>query len=51
MDAVIDAKVKTAKASGNSNTRDEGSFKYVFESKAIQDIGSVVDAEQYRQWK
>ena len=35
---------------GGNNQDKDSWYKSVFESKAIQDIGPVVDAKQYRQW-
>ena len=52
LDELIDSKLKTAIAmsKGGNNQDKDTWYKSVFESKAIQDIGPVVDAKQYRQW-
>ena len=53
VDAIIDSKLKTALQFSNYSNRSETNqnwSKSVLESKAIQEIGTVVDAKQYRQW-
>ena len=48
MGTIIDEKLKTAMSMQKGNNPDESWFnKSVLESKAIQDIGPVVDAKQY----
>ena len=49
---LMDEKIKTAinMSKGGSNQASEIFWKSVVESKAIQEIGPVVDAKQYRQW-
>ena len=53
VEGIIDSKLRTAVDFANSGTRDEGGhswFKSVLESKAMQEIGNVIDAKQYRRW-
>ena len=51
IEALIDSKLKTAIAMSKPDYKDDNRwFKSILESKAVQDIGPVVDAKQYRQW-
>ena len=54
IETLIDIKLRTAMQFSKVGNRDEGGgqtwYKSVLESKAIQEIGTVVDAKQYRQW-
>ena len=53
VEGLIDIKLRTVMQFAKGNARDEGGqswFKSVVESKAVQEIGPVVDAKQYRQW-
>ena len=48
---LIDEKLKTALAMSKGNDSQQSWYnKSVLESKAIQDIGTVVDSRQCRQW-
>ena len=54
IEMLIDSKLRTAMQFSKVGNRDEGGgqswYKSVLESKAAQEIGTVVDAKQYRQW-
>ena len=54
IETLIDIKLRTAMQFSKVGNRDEGGgqswYKSVLESKAIQEIGTVIDAKQYRQW-
>ena len=54
IETLIDSKLRTTMQFSKVGKRDEGGgqswYKSVLESKAAQDIGTVVDAKQYRQW-
>ena len=52
VESLIDIKLRMAVQFNSNDSRNENKswFKYVLESKAIQEIGVVVDAKQYRQW-
>ena len=50
LNAVVDAKIKTAMAMAGKTKQTDERFRFVLESKPLQDIGSVVDAKRYRQW-
>ena len=48
---IIDSELQTAMTFNKGHNRDENSWnRSAFESKAIQDIGFVIDAKQHRQW-
>ena len=53
LEGLIDSKLHTAMHFAKGIARDEGGhswFKSVLGRKAVHEIGSVVDAKQYRQW-
>ena len=54
IETLIDSKLRTAMQFSKVGNRDESGgqswYKSVLESKAAQEIGTVVDAKQYRQW-
>ena len=53
VEELIDAKLRTTLQFAKVNHRDDGKqlwFNSVLESKAVQEVGLVVDAKQYRQW-
>jgi len=52
MDAIIDAKLKAAlfMAKGSTHGGESWFNRSVLESKAVQEISTVVDVKQYRQW-
>ena len=52
IEAIIDSKLRTALQFAKGGQREESNswFKSVLESKAVQEIGTVIDAKQYRQW-
>ena len=53
LDGMIDSKLDTAISMSKGDNHPEGSAcfnKSVFESKAIQDIGTVSDAKECWQW-
>ena len=49
LEATIDAKIRTAIAIGQSNPQQTWHHsKPILESKAMQDVGPIIDAKQYR---
>ena len=50
VEAIIDSKLRTAMQFARGGKRDEASswYKSVLDSKAVQEIGVVVDAHQYQ---
>ena len=54
IEGIIDIKLRTALQFVQNGNQGQGGgqawFKSVLESKAVQEIGNVIDAKQYRQW-
>ena len=54
IEGIIDIKLRTALQLVQNGNQGQGGgqawFKSVLESKAVQEIGNVIDAKQYRQW-
>ena len=54
IEALVDSKIRTAMQFVQNGNQGQGGgqawYKSVLESKAVQEIGNVVDAKQYRQW-
>ena len=51
LSGIVDEKIKTAMSLSKGGTQSSDSWwKSILESKAIQEIGPVVDSKQYRQW-
>ena len=48
--AIMDEKLKTAMSLTKAIPSNDAWWKSLLESKAIQEIGPVVDSKQYRQW-